>query len=152
MSAWHHASVSAWQHDSCQPTAWQYLRLRETAYAKCSRTKVTRTPLGAPGLTTRNKKLLGAPGITSSKDATRLEATALRNFHQNLLKLRSLLCNLLNLLRDLRSLYCGWWSLSFAVGNKRTCAALGLMPQTNLPRLNGDAHSIPMAAVFLLAY
>ena len=28
--------------------------------------------LGAPGLTTRNKKLLGAPGIaTRSKDATR---------------------------------------------------------------------------------
>ena len=36
-----------------------------------------RTLLGAPGLTTRSKKL-GAPGIaTRSKDATRLEAIAL---------------------------------------------------------------------------
>ena len=33
---------------------------------------VSRTLLGAPGRTTRNKKLLGAPGIaTRSKDATR---------------------------------------------------------------------------------
>ena len=29
-------------------------------------------PLGAPGLTTRSKKLLGAPGLTTrGKDATR---------------------------------------------------------------------------------
>ena len=31
-----------------------------------------RTPLGAPGLTTRNKKLLGAPGIATRSDRTLL--------------------------------------------------------------------------------
>ena len=37
-----------------------------------------RTLLGAPGLTTRSKKLLVTKGITtSSKDAIRLEAIAL---------------------------------------------------------------------------
>ena len=36
--------------------------------------------LGAPGLTTRNKKLLGAPGIaTRSKDATRNKCIATSN-------------------------------------------------------------------------
>ena len=40
---------------------------------------IPRTLLGAPGLTTRNKKLLGTKGIaTRSKDASRLEAIAFR--------------------------------------------------------------------------
>ena len=39
-----------------------------------------RTLLGAPGLTTRNKKLLGGPGIaTRSRDATRANSKVQRS-------------------------------------------------------------------------
>ena len=54
-----------WYHPEFLEAEWFRGRDEKNVGVKQRNLVVARTLLGAPGLTTRNKKLLGAPGIAS---------------------------------------------------------------------------------------